>query len=115
MVSSILILLYITNFKVADLEQKSEKIENVVTEILSNIVQKDENLTIETSSFLINHLVLSTSNLKNSINLKKNKINLPSFCELINNIHNCSEKIITQKVRICLFFVFIKNPKIEII
>ena len=73
-------------------------VQNMVTSILTNIIKQGDSLTIETSSFLVNHLVLNSSNLAASITMQNTVIKLPSFCDLTNNILNCSQQIITQRV-----------------
>jgi len=80
-------------------------VQNMITTILTNIIKQGDSLTIETSSFLVNHLVLNSSNLAASITMQNTVIKLPSFCDLTNNILNCSQQIITQRV----ILIFLKS------
>ena len=81
-----------------DLEQKSEKVLDVFTTMLVNILKQPEYVSIETPSFFLNHFVLNTSSIQKSYVLKKSRIQIPSFCELTNNILNCSQQTIILKV-----------------
>jgi len=81
------------------LEQKSEKIQALVTITLSNIFNNNDQLTIETPSFLLNHFVLNSSNLTNVLIIENSIIQLPSFCDLTYLILNCTHQSIIIKVR----------------
>lgn len=78
-------------------------VQNLITSILASILQQGENLNLETSSFLVNYLVLNSSNLAPSINMQKNVIQLPSFCNLTNEMNNCSQQSIILKVSLVIY------------
>jgi hypothetical protein len=81
------------------LEQKSEKVQNLITSILSKIMQLGNSFSIETSSFIMNYSVLNSSSLPTIVNLKNSLIQMPSFFDLIHNINNCSKQTIILKVK----------------
>ncbi len=70
--------------QVVDLEQKSEKVQMLITKMLSNLISPG--------------YVLDSSNLINELNLENNVFNIASFCDLTNNINDCNNKFITIKV-----------------
>ena len=90
--------------KVVDLEQKSEKVEDLVISVLSNIFQPGDFLNIETQSYILYVSMLNTSNMVSTLRINDNIIQLPSFCVLKNNINNCSYQTIILKVSVHLFY-----------
>ncbi len=80
------------------MEQKSEKVQMLITKMLSNLISPGDNFLIQTSSLIVNHYVLDSSNLINELNLENNVFNIASFCDLTNNINECNKKFITIKV-----------------
>jgi hypothetical protein len=80
------------------LEQKSEKVQTLITKILSNLISPGDSFLIQTTSLIVNHYVMDSSNLFNQLNLQNNMFNIASFCELTNNINECNNKLITMKV-----------------
>ena len=80
------------------MEQKSEKVQMLITKILSNLISPGDKFLIQTSSLIVIHYVLVSSNLNNQLNLQNNVFNIASFCDLTNNINECNNNIITIKV-----------------
>ena len=80
------------------MEQKSEKVQMLITKILSNLISPGDKFLIQTSSLIVIHYVLDSSNLINQLNLQNNVFNIASFCDLTNNISECNNKLITIKV-----------------
>jgi len=91
------------------LEQKSERVQKLVTTILAKLMRQDEKLNIETASFLMSYFVLNSSNLAlSAIEYQNNQIQLPSFCDLTNMILNCSHQTIILKVILKFRLTFLK-------
>jgi hypothetical protein len=84
----------------------------LITKILSNLISPGESFLIQTSSLIVNHYVMNSSNLFNQLNLLNNVFNIASFCDLTNNINECSNKFITIKV-ICFMDIAIKTSKVN--
>jgi hypothetical protein len=80
------------------LELKSEKVQMLISKILSNLISPGDSFLIQTTSLIVNHYVMNSSNLINQLNLQNNMFNIASFCELTNNINECNNKLITMKV-----------------
>jgi hypothetical protein len=80
------------------LELKSEKVQMLISKILSNLISPGDSFLIQTTSLIVNHYVMNSSNLINQLNLQNNVFNIASFCDLTNNINTCSNKFITIKV-----------------
>ena len=82
-----------------DLDQKSERVLNLVTQIMSSLLIKDESNIIETPSFIVNHFILNSTNLPSELNIQNGKFKLPSFCDLdFNNLDCLNSNIVTLKV-----------------
>jgi hypothetical protein len=80
------------------LEQKSEKVQNLLTSMLGNLMKKSDSFSIETSSFLINYFLLNSSNMATLMTLQNSLIKVPSFCDLTYSKYNCSQENIIIKV-----------------
>ena len=89
-----------------DLEQKSERVQFLLTQIFSNLIKRGDNYLIETPSFIVHYHNLNSSNLFNQITQKENTLMLPSYCNLTKNDKNCNNNIIISKVY--LFYLEIK-------
>lgn len=82
-----------------DLEQKSERVQCLILQILSNVLDIGSNYLIQTPSFLTNHIKLNASKLPNKLYFENNLFTLPSFCELTNNELDCVDKAVILKVK----------------
>jgi len=89
------------------LDQKSERIQNLITQIISNLLQIGNSYEIETPSFFMKHFILNVSSINNwpfeELSFQSGKFKLPPFCDLVNNEnYNCSSsrafviKVITR-------------------
>ena len=84
--------------KVVDLEEKSDKIQNFLTQTVSEFIRQDEEITIETSSFALNYFAKNSSNIPNILQIKNSIIQLPPLCDMTYLISNCSQQSIIIKV-----------------
>ncbi len=95
--------------KVVDLDQKSERVQNLITQIMSNLLQIGNSFEIETPSFYINHLILNISNnnwpLTNKFSFQSGTLKMPSFCDLMvkSNLNCSSVNALVLKVILALF------------
>jgi hypothetical protein len=65
--------------KVVDLEIKSDRVQALITQIVSNMLNlKQNSLQIETPSFLINYSIRNLSDSSHMVKLMNNYIKLPS-------------------------------------
>jgi hypothetical protein len=76
------------------LEQKSERVQNLITQIMSNLLQIGNSYEIQTPSFHMNNFILNISNNNLPLNVfsfHSGTLKLPPFCDLIvkSNL-NCS-------------------------
>jgi hypothetical protein len=87
-----------SNIKVVDSEQKSTKIEILIAEIYSNLVDIEDELSIETNSFFVNFLKLKLTNNQVNFNFQDgSSFLLPSL--ISNFTQNClKNEFITIKV-----------------
>lgn len=89
------------------MEQKSERVQFLLTQIFSNLIKTGDNYLIETPSFIVQYHNLNSSNLFNQITQKENTLILPSYCNLANDDNNFNnnnnDNIIILKVY--LFFL----------
>ena len=95
-----------SNIKVVDSEQKSTRIETVIAEIYSNLVDIEDELSIETNSFFVNFLKLKLTNNQVNFNFQDgSSFLLPiSLCNLTKS---CSKnEFITIKVSFENYTVF---------
>jgi hypothetical protein len=77
------------------LDQKSERIQNLITQIISNLLQMGNSYEIETPSFFMKHFILNVSCNNNwpfeELSFQSGKFKLPPFCDLVGNEnYNCS-------------------------
>ena len=87
-----------SNIKVVDSEQKSTRIETLIAEIYSNLVDIEDELSIETNSFFVNFLKLKLTNNQVNFNFQDgSSFLLPSL--ICNLTQNClKNEFITIKV-----------------
>ncbi len=89
------------------MEQKSERVQFLLTQIFSNLIKTGDNYLIETPSFIVNYRVMNSSELSNQITQNENTLVLPSYCHLTNNDNNCNNNnnnnIIISKVYLFIF------------
>ena len=82
-----------------DTDQKSERVENLVTNMLSDKIETSEIFSIETPSFIINHAVANVSKLQTEINiLNKTTFKISSYCDITND-YDCFDKTVVFKVK----------------
>ena len=81
------------------MEQKSERVQKLITQILSNIISYDNSYLIVTPSFILNYFVLNATNLFSKLNQMESFIKLPSFCNLSIGKNDCDNSFITLKVK----------------
>jgi hypothetical protein len=79
------------------LEQKSERIQALLTKILSNLIKTDDNYSIQTPSLIVNHYVLNCSNYLNQLNQMHSSFR---FRSLWNLKADCANAYITIKVNL---------------
>jgi hypothetical protein len=84
--------------KIVDLEQKSERVQALITEILSTLLSMDNNSLIQTPSFIINHFVLNSSSLFQQLTLMNNVFTFASLCDVLKDSTHCPNSLITLKV-----------------
>jgi hypothetical protein len=77
------------------LDQKSERVQNLITQIISNLLQIGNSYEIETPSFFMKHFILNVSNNDNwpfeEMSFQGGTFKLPPFCDLVNDKNfNCS-------------------------
>jgi hypothetical protein len=84
--------------KIVDLEQKSERVQALITEILTNLLSLDKSFLIQTPSFIINHYVLNSSSLINELNQMNSLFKFTSFCDLLKDSYHCQNSLIAIKV-----------------
>ena len=86
---------------------KSEMVQYLITSIFTSFMSQVENLVCETASLYMNYFFLNSTNSALSIIVKNSRIQLPNFCDLTNNILNCSQQTIILKV-IRLIYITLK-------
>ena len=97
------------------MEQKSERVQNLITQIMSNLLQIGNSYEIQTPSFYMNTFILNISNNNlpvNVLSFQSGTLKLPPFCDLIvkSNL-NCSNfNFLALKV-----ILFTKESMIRII
>jgi hypothetical protein len=90
------------NKKAVDLDQKSERVQKLVTYSIKRLLQIGNTYEIETSSFYMKYYILNISN--NSIGsdlfYQSGSFKLPPFCDLVYNKNlNCSSiNVVVLKV-----------------
>jgi len=85
--------------KVTDSEQKSEKVLEKLTKLISNMTQLEDMFSIETPTFILVHKKSNITTLPFNMEFKNNTIQLPDLFNLINNNNQINEtKQITLKV-----------------
>jgi hypothetical protein len=84
---------------VTDSEQKSEKVLEKLTKLISNMTQLEDMFSIETPTFILVHKKSNITTLPFNMKFKNNTIQLPDLFNLINNNNqiNITEQI-TLKV-----------------
>ena len=93
------------------MEQKSERVQAHITEVLSNLLSRDKNFLIQTPSFIINYYVLNSSSLLPQLNLFNNLFTFSSLCDVMKDSSHCPNSLITMKVT---FFLHV-SQNLEII
>jgi hypothetical protein len=94
------------------LDQKSERIQNLITQIMSNLLQIGNSYEIETPSFFMKHYIFNVSNNYNwpfeEISFQGGIFKLPPFFDLVNDKNfNCSSSnALVLKVKL---FYMMKN------
>ena len=92
------------------MDQKSERIQNLITQIMTNLLQIGNSYEIETPSFFMKHFILNVSNNNNwpfeEMSFLGGKLKLPPFCDLVNNKNfNCSSSnALVLKVKLRNYF-----------
>ena len=98
-----------------DSEQKSEKILEKLTRLISNMTQLEDMFSIETPTFILVHKKSNITTLPFKMEFKNNTIQLPDLFNLINNNNQNETKQITLKVYdkiefelLIIFLIFFK-------
>ena len=91
------------------MDQKSERIQNLITQIMSNLLQIGNSYEIETPSFFMKHFILNVSNNNNwpfeVLSFQNGKFKLPPLCDLVNKNFNCSSSnALVLKVKLRNYF-----------
>ena len=82
-----------------DSEQKSEKVLEKLTKLISNMTQLENIFSIETPTFILVHIKSNTTTFQFNMQIEKNSFQLPDLFNLINNNNKINEtKQITIKV-----------------
>ena len=86
------------------MDQKSERIQSLITQIMSNLLQIGNSYEIETPSFFMKHFILNVPKNNNwpfqELSFQSGKFKLPPFCDLVNDkSFNCSSiNVVVLKV-----------------
>ena len=75
------------------MNQKSERVQKLITHIMSRLLNIGNSHEIETPSFFMKHFILNVSNKLNLNELcfQSGIFKLPSFCDLVQPNLNCSK------------------------
>lgn len=85
--------------KVTDLEEKSERILEKLTQIFSSLSNLEETFSIETPSFQLVHKKVNSSALPINMSIESSSIDLPGFFNLTNDKNQTNYgKIVTLRV-----------------
>ena len=79
------------------MELKSLTLQKLLVEKISDIIQDEDSLKIQTPSFIFNVYKLYSNNLPKGLSIEKSFFKLPSFCSLTNR-NECDNQEITIKV-----------------
>jgi len=92
------------------LNQKSERVQKLITHIMSRLLNIGNSHEIETPSFYMKHLILNVSNKLNLNELcfQNGIFKLPSFCDLVQPNLNCSKiNAVIVKVNLTSLYIVI--------
>ncbi len=100
------------------MDQKSKRIENLVTQIISRLLYIGDSYEIKTPSFYMNHFILNVSNdsfSKKEVSFQSGTFKLPSLCDLNSQYLNCTN-LNAIILKVMHFYVYkIKIFKIQLV